>query len=76
MGVFSFLSDLTGKKDDKPDTGEVATAEAEGMPPADTTPSAPAAAAPPKPEPAVPQTPYTPPEAWKAEGMAAPKPEK
>jgi FeS assembly SUF system protein len=75
MGVFSFLSDLTGKKDDKPDTGEVATAEAEGMPPADTTPSAPAAAAPPKPEPAVPQTPYTPPEAWKAEGMAAPKPE-
>lgn len=47
MGVFSFLSDLTGKKE------EAATA----------------------PAPPAPDTPFTPPDAWKSESMASPKPE-
>ncbi len=69
MSVFSFLSDLTGKKDEPVSEKAVATAEGEGMPPAQ----------PETPETPVPsvqaETPFTPPDAWKAEPMAAPKPE-
>jgi FeS assembly SUF system protein len=57
MGVFSFLSDLTGKKEAPTLDKAVARAEGEGMPPPAT------------------ETPFTPPEAWKPEPMAAPKPE-
>jgi FeS assembly SUF system protein len=64
MGMFSFLSDLTGKKAEAAEqTAEaVAVAESEGM--VDTpTPTAPPVA------PAT-DTPFTPPDAWKAEPMA------
>ena len=63
MGMFSFLSDLTGKKEEaaKENAGAVAAAESEGMV---TTP-------PPSPHPPVlTDTPFKAPDAWKPEPMA------
>lgn len=62
MGVFSFLSDLTGRKDE--------AAPAESTPAVASTPPTPAE--PPAP---VPETPFTPPPAWDAGPMASPRPE-
>ena len=60
MGMFSFLSDLTGKKEEaaKETAVAVAAAESEGM--VDT----------PTPPPAPTDTPFVAPDAWKAEPMA------
>jgi FeS assembly SUF system protein len=73
MGMFSFLSDLTGKKEEaaKENDVAVAAAESEGM--VDTPPpSAPSPSAHP---PVLTDTPFTPPDAWKPEPMAqAPAP--
>jgi len=65
MGMFSFLSDLTGKKEEaaKENAGAVAAAESEGM--VDTPTPAPAAH-----PPVLTDTPFTPPDAWRAEPMA------
>lgn len=75
MGMFSFLSDLTGKKADaaKETADAVATAESEGM--VDTPTPSPAPAPTPAPAPAahppvLTDTPFTPPDAWRAEPMA------
>ena len=66
MGMFSFLSDLTGKKAEAAEqTAEaVAVAEAEGM--VDTPAPTPSPTHPP----VLTDTPFTPPDAWKAEPMA------
>jgi FeS assembly SUF system protein len=69
MGMFSFLSDLTGKKAEaaKENADAVAAAESEGM--VDTPPPTPA----PSPlshPPVATDTPFTPPDAWRAEPMA------
>lgn len=65
MGMFSFLSDLTGKKEEaaKENAGAVAAAEAEGM--VATPPPSPSAH-----PPVLTDTPFTAPDAWKAEPIA------
>jgi FeS assembly SUF system protein len=69
MGMFSFLSDLTGKKDDtaKENAVAVAAAESEGMVDTPTPSPTPSPATHP---PVLTDTPFTAPEAWKAEPMA------
>lgn len=69
MGMFSFLSDLTGKKEEaaKENAGAVAAAESEGMVNTPTPTPAPAPAAHP---PVLTDTPFRAPDAWKPEPMA------
>jgi len=60
MGMFSFLSDLTGKNDEA----------GKDAPAAEPTPTSSPMPSPSAPPPVLTDTPFTPPDAWKAEPMA------